>query len=522
MPFTILQGGTSLQFMNQSGTLTTLTLPTGVTLDSSKVARMVTFGRYVVIINAPTRPLTVDADGVVRVLTPHAPQTPITLDNLNGGSLTGTFLVKQSYVVFDINRKIIAESALGPVSNSATITTDYLRATSIPLSPDTVSATRLYRTTTGGTTEYFAWVDVDGNTQTSIADDLSDTGLALNSAPVLGAPPRLTLVGEFRSRLWGVSLTDVDNLRYTEASRMYAWPDTNSLPIPRIGSDTRGITGILSRREALAIGRVNTLSQITGDDSDSFRVVTLSNEVGVEAPDSIAQFRDTIFFLWKDGVYTWSNGGINCVSDGKVGAWFSTDDYFNRARFLYAVGRIDPISKRYQLLLSAPSSTALDRWIEYDLTDGTWWGPHKTDEFTPSFHTVIYDSDGVVQPVIASTAGFFYKEQETRTDGTNTAIDFDVTTKFHDMQTPDIEKYFGQPALISKVQSAGTLVITPYVGGLDATAGTTINADMTLGRERLPRLGNGRMVKLNFQNDEVGQDIEIMGYELEFFERGRR
>src|SRR3990167_6167672 len=235
MPYTVFQGASSLQFMESDGTITTLTLPTGVTLDSTKVARMVTFGRYVVIVNSPTRPLTVDADGIVRLLCPNPPQVPVVLDNLNGGTLSGTFLVKQSYVTFDANRKIISETDLGPVSNSATISTDYLRATGIPLSPDSVSATRLYRTTTGGTSEFFAWVDVDGNVQTSIADDLADAGLALNSAPTLGTPPRLTLVGEFRNRLWGVSLTDVDNLRYTEASRMYAWPANNSLPVPRIG-----------------------------------------------------------------------------------------------------------------------------------------------------------------------------------------------------------------------------------------------------------------------------------------------
>lgn len=522
MAYTILQGGSSLQFMKTDGTITTLTLPTGVTLDSSKTARMVTFGRYVVVVNSPTRPITVDADGVVRLLTPHAPQTPITLDNLNGGSLSGTFLVKQSYIVFDANRQIISESPLGPPSNSATITTDYLRATNIPLSPDTVSASRLYRTTTGGTTTYFPWLDLEGNVQTSVADDLSDAGLGLISAPTLGAPPIFTLIGEFRQRLWGVSLTDVDNIRYSEASRMYAWPAENALPIPKIGSDTRGITGVLSRRDALAIGRVNTLAQITGDNPDNFSVVRLSNEVGVEGTDSIAQYRDTIFFLWKDGVYTWNSGGIECISDNKVRSWFTSNSYFNREEFYRAVGRIDPIGKKYQLLLCAAGSTSLDRWVEYDLGDRTWWGPHKTSAFTPTYHTVVYDSDGLVIPIVGSSSGFFWQDSDTRTDDTNTAIDFDVDSKFHDMQTPDIFKSFGMPSLLSKKQAAGTLTITPYVGDLSATAGTVILADMTKGRERLPRLGNGNMVKLNFRNTEVGQDVELFGYELEYFERGRR
>ena len=90
------------------------------------------------------------------------------------------------------------------------------------------------------------------------------------------------------------------------------------------------------------------------------------------------------------------------------------------------------------------------------------------------------------------------------------------------MQTPDISKYFGELALISKIQSAGTLTITPYVGGLGASAGTAISADMTLGRERLRRLGDGTHVKLIFTHATAGQDVELFGYEIGFFENGRR
>jgi hypothetical protein len=90
------------------------------------------------------------------------------------------------------------------------------------------------------------------------------------------------------------------------------------------------------------------------------------------------------------------------------------------------------------------------------------------------------------------------------------------------MQTPDIQKYFGELSLISKIQAAGTLSVIPYVGGLDASAGATISADLTLGRQRLRRLGIGRFVKLNFQHSTAGQDVELYGYELPFHEVGRR
>ncbi len=70
--------------------------------------------------------------------------------------------------------------------------------------------------------------------------------------------------------------------------------------------------------------------------------------------------------------------------------------------------------------------------------------------------------------------------------------------------------------------SSGTLSILPYVGTLGASAGTTISADMTLDRQKLRRLGRGRLCKLVFQHSTAGQDVELYGYELPFFELGRR
>lgn len=521
MPFTLFQGGSTLQLMDTSGVITSLTLPTGVTIDGSKTPRFAIFGRYVVVVNSPTRPLTVDADGIVRLLTPNPPATPPVTSGVDAGSLSGTFLVRYSYVVFDAFRRVIAESALSPPSTSVTIASKLLRAASLLTSSDTISAIRLYRTTTNGSV-YFPWLDLEGNTQTSVQDDLADASLPSASVGLLGAAPKLTHIGEFRERLFGVSSTDVDALRYTEASKMYAWPSTNRIIVPREGSDDRGITGILARRDALAIGRQSSLVELKGENNSNFRIVKLSQDTGIEGDDSIAQFHDTFFFLAKDGIYTWDNDGVNCVSDGKTRGWFNTDTYFNRSRFRYSVGRIDPLGNRYQLLLSATGSSSLDRWIEYDIANKTWWGPHKTDDFTPSWMTTIINASNLSEPVIGSSAGFFYKEQDTRTDGTATGIAFDVEGKFHDMNTPDIFKFFGELALLSKTQSAGTLSIIPTVGDLGSSPGETIYANMTTDRQRLRRLGTGRYCKLVFRHSANAQDVELYGYEIPFHEIGRR
>lgn len=521
MAFTLFQGGSTLQFMKTDGTLTSLTLPSGVTIDPTKRMRATVYGRYVVVVNSPTRPITVDADGVVRVLCPTPPGTPPIVSGVTTGGLTGSFKTKYSYIVRNGAGAIIAESPMSPESLSVTIAAKMLRSASLAPCPDTISAIRLYRTTTGGST-YFPWIDLDGNTQTGTEDDLSDASLNLVAAPILGAPPLLTIIGEFRERLWGVSLTDPDAVYYTETSKPWSWPSVNRIVIPKEGADDRGVTAILTRRESLAIARQNRTVQIVGNATNDFRVVKLSEQIGVEAPDSVAVHKDFIIFLAKDGLYLWNNDGIAPLCDKKTRAWFNTDTYFNRSKLKDAVGRIDPLTNKYQLLLAAPGSSNLDRWIEFDIQDNTFWGPHKTDDFTPTWMTTVLDANTLPQTLIASSAGFFYKEQATRTDGTGTAIAFDIDGKFHDMATPDIEKFFGELSLISKIQGSGTLSITPYVGGLDASAGVVVSADMTLGRQRLPRLGQGRYCKLNFQHSTAGEDVELYGYELPFFELGRR
>jgi hypothetical protein len=396
-----------------------------------------------------------------------------------------------------------------------------LKASGLDISADDVTETVLYRTTTGGTT-YFQWIVVDGNTQTSVQDDLSDAALSLIAAPTLGSAPDLMLVTEWRSRLWGVSKIAIDNLRYTEASSMYAWPVANDIPIPRVGSDARGVTALAPRRDALGIGRRNLLQQITGTSNTDFRVIKLSENVGIESQETVVVVNDTVYFLWKDGVYSWGPEGIECISDNKVRSWFNTDSYFNLDKFQIAFAHYDQNRNKYRLFLAAAGSSVVNSWVEYDLKNKSWWGPHDTGAFTPTAAVVVPDSNDTLTPMIGSSSGFLWQEQNTRTDNLSTGINFNVDTKFHDGESPDIEKYWGELSMVGKVQTAGTLTVTPKVGYLDAATGTTIDYDMTQGRQRLPRLGTGKLVQLNLSNNIVNQDVELYGYEIPFHELGRR
>lgn len=538
MAFTLIQAGEALQLLDTSGALATLDLPAlGTGGAPSFVAtpflsqfvrpRFAVFGQYVVMVNSPTRPITIDGNGVVSLLTPLAPTTPVTLSGVTAGGLSGTYQVKQTFYIRDAGGNLIAESGYGPLATAVTISAKKLRVTGISISPDPVSGTRLYRTTNGGTT-YFLWMEIEGNTQTQIEDDLSDAGLSLIEGPVLGNAPDLTLVVNYKGRLFGVDRIAVDNLRYTETGIAYAWSAANDQPVAPTGQDSRGITGLIARRNALGIGRRDKLRQLTGTSPLDFEIVELSENVGIESNETIMIVNDVAYWLWKDGVYRWDADGLTCVSNGVAGkgnvrSWFNTNSYFNKAQFHQAFAVILPDRFVYRLFLCSAGSLVIDRFVDYDITEGTWWGPHQTSAFTPTCALVRGNSDGIAAATVGSSSGFLWQEQAVRTDDTSAPIDFNVDTTGQDSAEPTIEKVFGATRIANNPQTSGRLLVTPSVGEVNAMAASQALAlDLREGNSRIGHIGRGKTVSLNFREATAGQNVELLGYEIEVAALGRR
>lgn len=516
MAISLIQAGTNLAFMNDDGVVSApLTLPTGITLRADIAPRFVVFGRYAILVNTPSQPLIIDGAGVVRLLCPQAPRLgPILSASVGAGGLTGTYAgVRYTFITTDTYGNLITESDFSPPSNSVTIASKLLVASNLDISPDQVTGRRLYRPTTLGAVN-FQWVDLDGNILTSVQDDLSDAGLSLVAAPILGTPPDLTLIAEFRDRLWGVGRLDIDDLRYTEVGLMYAWPQDNVFPIPSVGSDAVGVRALAPRRESLGIGRQNQLLMLTGTDDTNFAISKLSQNLGIISQESVAVYRDVAYFLWEDGVYQWSDAGITCVSDGKVRTWFATDAVFNRAMFQYAFATVDPIRFKYRLYLFVAGSTTDISWVEYDLIDQTWWGPHTTAAFTPTAAFTLLDGNLVPRPTVGSGDGNLFRDQTLRTDGLSTPIAVDIVTKRFALDEPDLDKYWGEMTVVGKSQLTGQVAVSLDVGDLDASTTNTLTWDMTNSRERLPRVGVGPHVQVEFTEAGIAQDMQLYGFEI--------
>ena len=531
MGFYLAQAGAALYKVSASdGVATTLSLYSGVALDTTLRPRGAILGRMIAWVNSPNRSLWVDEANHVWPLVLSVPTSAPALAAGGGTGLTGAYRAKVTFLVKDDFGNILLESDFSPLSSaSAALANNDLTYSNLPVSPDSiVNARRIYRTVSGPGTTYFLAFDVEDNVTTTISNGNSDESIALNVAPTdLGPAPsnRIELIAAWKDRLWAKILEYPDYVYFSGLRKPYAWPAANSYEIGPVGSDLHGVTGVIPRRDELGICRRDVLWKIIGDGPSNFTRIKVAEGVGCMAPDSIVVIRDTGHWLGEDGVYTWGPEGALCISRDTVHPWFTTDTYFNRAMFSQAVGLYNPRDDTYMLFLAAVGSTALDRWVSYDTRRKVWLGPHYADFKVvgiPTCAALLEDTNDLAMPSIGFSDGRIRKINQSGFSDDGAAIAFDVIGKFHSGEDPDLTHFWGELSMLTKVEAGGTLTITPTVGRLNAAAGAAISHTLTTGRQRLRRLGVGPLCSLRFQESTNAQGVTIYGYEIPFHELGRR
>lgn len=539
MAFLLAQGGPTLYKVDTAtGTATALTLPTGVTLATSRKPKFAILDQWVIMVNSPSRNLAINAEGTVRVLVPEPPVHGPDVNAGTGTGLTGTWRWKVSFALKDSDGNILMESPLSDYYREVTLSNQDAAIGDIPISPDGAFR-RIYRTLSGGTEVYYHLLDIDDNTTGTVNDATTDASLELLpvAATNLVAPPgtvpgvRLKAIVEWKSRAWAIANEPslVDSIFVTETNKIYAWP--HKLVAHPTGVDKEGVIGFAVRRNQLGFLKRNGLwmvssqSGATGIDIDRLTVNQIApDKAGCIAEDSILTINDRVYWLGRDGVYEWSDEGVRNMSNETVAPWFQTGTYFNRSRFANAFARYNELRNHYELHLAAAGSSVEDRWVSFNLGTRQWFGPHRTGAFTPSHAAHLVDADGLPITLVGGTDGVIYTGNSANLrDGAATAIDMDCIGPWHTGKDPDVEHYWGQLSLLTRVESAGTLTITPTVGRLDTVAGTAFTHDLTLGRELLERLGDGAICRLQFRKNIVNQGATIYGYEIDpVFAVGRR
>lgn len=521
MSFYVTHAGTSLQKMTVAGDVSTLSLPSGVTMSSTRRTRFAVLAGSVLAAHGPTLNLRVDP--ATLTVTPMSIPTPSSVPTVATGAsgvLTGDYKYKVTFAQYS-GATLISESGLSSASATLTLSAQKGALSAIPTSTAGGATSRnLYRTTAGGSV-YFPLATIADNSTTTYTDNTADASLGSTVASTdLGNPAGtttgdyLTLLTTWKNRLWAVSSGALDLVYYSGIDRFFAWSASNYLTLnPKI-SGTSGVTAFLARRDELGVAKQRGLWKIVGTGSDSYQVIQVINGVGVIAPESVVVIRDVAYFLSEEGPYSWGADGLRELASGRVAAWFQSNTYFNRDRFANAFATWNQREDTYELHLAAPSSNVEDRWVSYDLQRGVWLGPHKTGATTPSVSGQLEDISGRAMQVLGGTNGVIYRRHDsTYLDGT-TAVDYDVTTMMHSGGEPDAEKYFGELTVMTDPQASGTLTITPTVGDQSESAGTAFSHDLTEDRVRHGRLGVGRLAKLRFQHSTASEGCGVQGYEI--------
>lgn len=529
MSFYLLHAGTALQKCSVSGTLTSITLPTGVTMVSTRPARAAILANQIVVVNATSRNIVVNPTTLAtRLLNITGPAAKPTVASGGSGTLTGTYRFGFTYAILD-GTTILTESPMSPLSDPITFSAQSAQLTNVTVSGTAGVTHRLiYRTVSDGV-ELYESTRIADNVTTTVNDNTSDYDLALlpvaegkGNPPGVDGTDRFRLIVSWKDRLFASPANDPDYLYISGNREIYSWSEANRLTVQSKGEDATGITAFMVRRDELVIAKRRKLWKLIGTSPDDFELVLIADGIGAVSQDACVVVRDTCYFLGEDGFYEYGPNGVTKLSREKVQPWFTTDTYFNRAYFNVAFAKYNQLYDKVELHLAAAAATTINRWVEYDLKQREWFGIHKTDAFTPTCAGAMDDTNGFSTPVIGSSAGFLYRQNQSTAADDGTAIDMDITTKFHSGNAPDREHYWDHPSIINKIESSGTLTVTATVGDLDASAQSGQSVDLTNDRTVLPRLGYGRYCQLRFQNSTLNVPVTIYGYEIGYFEVGRR
>lgn len=529
---------TAFKLVKSDGTVVALTLPSGVTVSDTHRARSAILGSFVAIVNAPSENLLLDSnDNTVRRMSLLPPTAAPDAAAGAGTGLTGVYRYWVSFAVKNADGDVINESPLSPRSAALTLTNQNVSLTNIPVSlASDCNCRRIYRTAAGGTLAFQCY-DIDDNVSTTLTDAIDDDSLSrLPSDPKLGNPAgalpgeRLTLICVWKSRLWAVPIRyDLrDDVIFSEADRPYAWPASNLFPAYPIGEDTIGVTGFLPRRDALGVLKRGRVLKIVGSSTDDFEMLIVVENTGCIAPESCIVVRDVGYWLGPDGVYSWDDAGVRCISRKNVDPWFTSDTYFNRTYFAQAIGGYNPVTNCYELGLMSAGSTERDVWVSYAIEKDEWLGPHSTSAFVPQCRALLVSDEEALRPAMGGQDGYVYLENGSNLydlsgAGAQDGISWLLRTKWHHQGNPNATHFWGQLHVLNRAETASSLRAQPYVGGLSAAAQSHITVDLTKELSRHRRLGVGRLCSLQFEQDAPGNRALLYGYSIRpIFEVGIR
>lgn len=542
MPFIIAQAGTDLYMVSATGAIELLSLPVGVTLDADTTPRFAIMNEAVLMVNSPSKNLWINGDGTVRLMSIEGPTTAPTVAPGSGTGITGTIKVMYAFAILDANDIPILLSPFSPESAEVTLSDDDIDVSALEVSPNAdVNGRVIVRNLSNGEVFYEALV-ITNNVATTATLDVPDAALPILPTETNAVNPpgtdgtdALELITEHKGHLWakaraGSAAAGIDELLFSVYGEFSRWQIEDAFLAPPKGGDEFGITAFIGRRDELGVGRRKRLLKLIGDDLENFEIKEVVNGFGPCSQEANQIIRDVAYFLtMEDGCFSWGPDGVDSITEDDVHPWFTTDDYFNRARFPFAKSRVNPIGPCWELCLALAGSDVENAWVSYNITKKKWLGPHLSSAFVEiSSAGEVYDEDQLVFCLLGGEDGFLRRQIRTLKNDDVVAIDYDIIGKFHG-DSPSSKRQWLKPKVSVVPQpDGGTLQMIPVVGEIPAegespTEQAAIAIDLLIGDHPLLRyLGHGRYARMRFRSNTVDVRARLVGYELPYFDTGIR
>lgn len=101
-------------------------------------------------------------------------------------------------------------------------------------------------------------------------------------------------------------------LRFSDINREWSWNAFSWLKFKE------PITGMITTRDGLFVSTVSTVSIVLGDSRESIAIMELSDKIGCTHHNTLKDYKGTLFFLSRDGIYQLSGTTLACITAVKL------------------------------------------------------------------------------------------------------------------------------------------------------------------------------------------------------------
>lgn len=365
-----------------------------------------------------------------------------------------------------------------------------------------------------------------------------------------GTPPDFSISTQHLGRLWTNDKENKDRLHYSSTGNVEQYysstanaeqwegvGDSGAIDIRPGDGDPVGITAIFPFKGQLFVAKKTKIYRVVGDSPENFTVIDVSNGIGIESHNSIAQIdTDDVFYVSIKGIHsvaTTANYGdfVGSFISGKIQPTFN--DEFNRGVIDECHGVYIPnLNSIAFSFAEGGSATANNIWI-YNIQIKEWykWTDVSCTAMTSysigdTPHLMLGTSDG---KIIRTQNGSY-------TDFSTQAIPYKVKsgTVYVD-QNPMSVKMFKRFNLLFKPSGAYNFIVRIKIDGFQEQTlgfsqtgvGYKLNTEFVLGQSVLgftdvfaPAAlsidGMGRGITVDIEHSGAEEQVAIYGFVVEY------